>query len=213
MCHFIIDTPLRLCYIVSTISWHNIERIYTYERKLGILNNTLFKPDDPRYSDEFYSEYRLLNTLNHKEYSSKFEIRVLSLSQLENASAEKKTDPNGLYHWAKMFKASTWEELRMIAQDNPMMNSFVGTVMQLTAEEKVAQACERRRRYSNDIATYEEEIATAKTKLEVLNNELANKENLIADKNTEIADKDAEIADRDAEIAKLKATIESLKKI
>ena len=48
----------------------------------------------------------------------------------------------------------------MIAQDNPMMHSFVGTVMQLTAEEKVAQACEMRRRYSNEIATYEEKISS-----------------------------------------------------
>lgn len=185
--------------------------------QIGILNNSLFKPDDPRYTGDFYSEYRLLNTTNYKEYSSKFEIRVLSLSQLENASEEDKNNPNGLYRWAKMFKASTWEELKMIAQDNPMMDSFVGTVMQLTAEEKVAQACERRRRYSNDIATYEYEIDTAKAKLEDLesslvsiNNEIANKDAEIANKNAEIADKEAEIADKNAEIANKDTRIKEL---
>lgn len=197
--------------------------------QIGILSKSLFKPDDPRYSDDFYSEYRLLNIRNHKEYSSKFEIRVLSLNQLENASIEDKNDPNGLYRWARIFKASTWEELKMIAGDNPMMNSFVGTVMHLTAEDRVAEACERRRRYSNDIATFEEEIDTAKTKLESLNSELSNlnselscrkaeiankeaeiadKEAEIADKNAILADKDAEIADKDAEISRLKALLD-----
>ena len=154
--------------------------------QIGILNNDLFKESDPRYTSEFLSVYRLLNTENHREYSSKFEIRVLSLNQLENATLEEKNDPNSLYHWARLFKASTWEELKMITQDNPMMNSFVGTVMQLTAEEKVAQACEMRRRYSNDIATYEEEIATAKAK---------------------IAELDADIAKKDAEIEELRSLL------
>lgn len=187
--------------------------------QIGILNRSLFKPEDPRYTDDFYSEYRLLNTINHKEYSSKFEIRVLSLNQLENASTEEKNDPNGLYHWARIFKASTWEELEMIAKDNPMMTSFIGTVMQLTAEEKVNEACERRRRYANDIATYEEEIDTAKAKLKdldakiaVIDAELAGKDAEIADKDAEIADRNAKLADKDAEIAMLKAELESLKK-
>ena len=130
--------------------------------QIGILGHDLFKPDDPRYTGDFYSEYRLLHTDKHTEYSSKFEIRVLSLNQLENAAPEDKNNPNGLYHWARMFNASSWEEIKMIAQDNPMISSFVGTVMELTAEEKVAQACEMRRRYSIDIATYEYEVAQAK---------------------------------------------------
>ena len=129
--------------------------------QIGILNHNLFKPDDPRYTDDFYSEYRMLNTRTHTEYSSKFEIRVLSLKQLENASAEDKNDPNGLYHWAKIFCATSWEEMLMEASTNPRMQSFVGTVKKLTAEEKIALACENRRRYSNEIATYEEMVKNA----------------------------------------------------
>ena len=40
------------------------------------------------------------------------------------------------------------------------------TVRKLSAEEKVAQACEARRRYSNDIASYEEEKRLAKQEAE-----------------------------------------------
>lgn len=45
------------------------------------------------------------------------------------------------------------------------INSYMTTVRKLSAEEKVAQACEARRRYSNDIATYEE-VRLAKQKAE-----------------------------------------------
>lgn len=134
--------------------------------QIGILYNDLFEKDDPRYTGEFYSEYRLQNVKKHTDYSSKFSIRVLLLNHLENATEEEKADPNGLYFWAKLFRAKSWEELRMIAENNPRMESFVGTVRKLTEEEKVAQACEARRRYTQDVATYEYEIRTRQQMLE-----------------------------------------------
>lgn len=112
---------------------------------IGILSHDIFKKDDPRYTGEFYSEYRLLHTIRHTEYSGKFEIRVLSLSQLESATDEEKQLPNGLYRWAKLFNASSWEELKMVAQDDPRMTSFVGTVMQLINRQNYALGrCGRR---------------------------------------------------------------------
>lgn len=126
--------------------------------QIGILEHDLFRMDDPRYTDEFYSEYELLSATNHTAYSSKFSIKVLLLNHLEQATDQDKADPNGLYKWAKLFRAGSWEELKMIADENPRMTSFVGTVRKLSAEEQVAQACEARRRYTQDIATYEHEI-------------------------------------------------------
>lgn len=172
---------------------------------IGILSHDLFKPDDPRYTGNFYSEYRLLNTSTHTEYSSKFEIKVISLNHLEDATDEDKESPNGLYHWAKLFTASSWEDLKNQAKENPMMSSLVGTVMQLSAEEKIAQACEARRRYSNDIATYEAEIAQKVAAI-------ADLDATLADKDAALADKDAALADKDATIKKLQAELEALKK-
>ena len=174
---------------------------------IGILTNSVFKKDDPRYVDDFYSEYRLQHTLHHTDYSSKFVIKVLSLNQLENATDAERSTPNGLYYWAKMFKASSWEELKMIAKDNPMMTSLVGTVMKLSAEEKVTQACEARRRYSNDIATYEEMISTREARVNELDAALAEKNIEIADREAALAEKNIEIADREAQIADQEAAL------
>ena len=50
-------------------------------------------------------------------YSSKFSIHVLDLTRIDLATAE---DQNyEIDRWAKLFKAKTWEELRMIAKNNP----------------------------------------------------------------------------------------------
>ena len=93
----------------------------------------------------------------HTGYCGKFKICVLSLNHLDEVPENERKNHNGLYYWAKLFTVKSWEELKMIANEDPRMTSYVTTVRKLSAEEKVAQACEARRRYSNDIATYEEE--------------------------------------------------------
>ena len=175
---------------------------------ISILQNDLFKENDYRYTGKFYSEYRILETEEHTEYSSKFEFRVLSLSQIENADENDKEGANSLYYWAKLFSAGSWEELMEVAVDNPRMQSFVGTVRKLTAEEKIAQACEARERYELDMASYAAEIENTKKEVAELEVQIADKKAEIADKDAEIADKDAKIAEKDAEIARLKAIIE-----
>lgn len=81
---------------------------------IGILDFTLF-PEQA----EFYGSYKLLNEKNHHEYSDKFTLRVLDLTQIQIATEEDK-----IYYfdrWAKLFKATTWEEFKMIAADDKIM--------------------------------------------------------------------------------------------
>ena len=121
--------------------------------QIGILDNDVFHPNDPRYTGELYVRYRMMNVKTHTEYTGKFEVRVLSLKNIEHASEVEKEEPNGVYQWAKLFAAQTWEELKMVAEKNERMQSFVGTVRQLSEEERVAQVCEARRKYLSDMAT------------------------------------------------------------
>lgn len=179
---------------------------------IGILGDDAFRKTDPRYTGEFFSKYRMLNVKNHKEYSSKFEIRMLLLNRINEVLEEEKNNHNGLYYWAKMFTARSWEELKMIAQENPMMQSLAGTVRKLSAEEKVAMACEARLRYSNDMATIENEKKKALKEMEE-----AKKETEEAKKETEAAKKklqfleaklQQELKDKEQEIAELKRQLQ-----
>lgn len=167
---------------------------------IGIMRRDIFEKDDPRHTGEFYSEYRMLNVKTHTEYSGKFEIRVLSLNQLDKASDEDKNDLNGLYHWAKVFKASSWEELKAVTRDskNPMISSLVGTVMKLSAEEKVIQACEARQKYFCDLASFEEEISERNARLAELDASIAQKDASLAEKDAIIAELRKQLKDKDS---------------
>ena len=102
-----------------------------------------------------------MNVNNHEIYSDKFVLRVLNLKTLEDDSIEK--EPADLYYWAKLFKATTWEEIKMLASKNPDMEDTVVTMKELSADEKIRLQCQARERYEWDMAS-----ATAKGEKRIL---------------------------------------------
>ncbi len=88
---------------------------------IGILNYTPF-PNFP----EFYSTYKMMNVKNHHLYSRKFTLGMINLTQIELATNEDKAWQVDC--WARLFKATTWEELRMIAQKNNALQQAAETL-------------------------------------------------------------------------------------
>ena len=167
----------------------NLNRGETYDHVLpvthiGFLNYTLF-PESP----EFHANYQLMNTKNHQIYSSKFCIGVINLTQIELATEEDKKYDVDL--WARVFTATTWEEINMLAQNNEYLQETVSGVRQLTAEEKIRQRCQAR-----ETNAYWERIRNAQTKR--LETDLANTQ-------SELANAQAEIADMAKELEELRA--------
>lgn len=75
-------------------------------------------------------------------YSDKLCLSVVDLTQISLATEEDK-----LYEidtWASLFKATTWEELKMIAKDNEYLEEAAETAYQLSAEEAIRLQCEAR---------------------------------------------------------------------
>ena len=113
----------------------------------------------PRLTPEFYSEFKLLNTKNHEVYSDKFVLHVLNLRTLKDDSIIK--EPVDLYEWALLFKAGTWEDLKMLAEKNEYIADTIVTLHELSDDEKIQQQCEARERYNWDMAA-----ATSKGRME-----------------------------------------------
>lgn len=88
----------------------------------------------------------------HEIYSGKFGINVLHLKAVDDDSVTK--EPGELYEWAKLFKATSWEEIKMLAEKNEYLADTVVTLKQLTEDEKVKMQAEARWRYEHDIASY-----------------------------------------------------------
>lgn len=113
---------------------------------IGILDFTLF-PDAP----EFYSENLMMNVKNQKIFNSKFVLRVLDLTQLKNVSEQdKETD---LYYWAKLFQATSWEEILMLAEKSEALKEAAVTMRKLNADERIRMQCEAREQIEHDMAS------------------------------------------------------------
>ena len=104
---------------------------------IGFLNFTLF-PQAP----EFYATYQLMNIKTHQLYSSKFSIHVVDLSRIDLATEE--DSEYEIDRWAKLFKASTWEELFMIAKNNPTLMQASNDLYEINADELMRQKARAR---------------------------------------------------------------------
>ena len=155
---------------------------------------------------EFYAEYMLLNTKNHEVYSDKFRLRVLNLNQINHVPKEYK---NSLYHWAKLFKATTWEEIKMLAEKNDYMGETIVTLHQMTEDEKIAAECAARERYERDtLSIYRKGLREGRAESEAI---IAEKDKSLANQRDTIAEKDKSLAEKDNKIAELTRQLEELK--
>lgn len=102
----------------------------------------------PDGNTEFYQKYVLMNRETHRIFSDKLGIYVLCLSQMENATEEDRQ--SGLYEWAKVFKATTWEELKALSENNPVIENTIVTMAELSENEKVREQLLREEKAQRD---------------------------------------------------------------
>lgn len=131
---------------------------------IGILDYSLF-PDCP----EFYSSYKLINIKNHRKYSDNLTLNVLDLSHIELAAKEDKRFH--IHKWAMLFKATTWEEVKMIAEQNEYLIEASKTMFQMSADELIRKRCRDREEYYQDLRNYERAIAEKERQCEQLTTE------------------------------------------
>ena len=101
---------------------------------IGFLDFTLH-PSNP----EFYATYKMLNIKNHLVYSDKFRLSVVNLKCIELATEEDKAYK--IDYWAAIFKAETWEEIRMLAKENEYLQEAASSLYVANADEIVRQQC------------------------------------------------------------------------
>ncbi len=156
-----------LSYLCRTFDNLNSGEQYTAVRpaiQIGFLDFTLF-PEHP----EFYSTYQLLNIKNYTIYSDKLRLSVLNLTRIDLATREDR-----LYHidrWASLFKAATWEELKMNAKQDEIMNDASDTIYQLSKDEMIRLQCEAREDYYRRQRSVQYQIQQLTDKNTALQNE------------------------------------------
>lgn len=84
----------------------------------------------------------MLKVKNHLLYSDKFTLSVVNLKQIEQATEEDRAFK--IDYWATMFKAKTWEELRVMAKDNEYLQEAAESLYVANADEIVREQCRAR---------------------------------------------------------------------
>ncbi len=116
----------------------NVKPVY----HIGFLNYTLF----PKYP-EFFARYQMLNIKNHNVYTTKFNLYVVDLTQIELATQE--DIDTGLVYWTQVFKAKTWEELKQMAERNQELQEATEALYIYNQDEIVKEQCRARQDYYN----------------------------------------------------------------
>ena len=166
-------------------------------RQIGFLDFTLF-PEAP----EFYATYKMLNEKTHALYSSKFVLSVLNLSCIDLATVEDKQ-----YHidyWASLFKATTWEEIKMLNEQNEYIKEASTTIYQLSQEEAIRQQCEAREDYYRRQRTMQYYMDKATADLADAEQKLAEAEQMLDETKQRAEAAELKVAELLAELAALK---------
>ena len=129
---------------------------------IGFVDFTL-NPEEP----EFYATHMLTNVKTHRVYSDKFVLSVVDLSKIDMATEEDKT--YGIDRWAKLFKAKTWEEIKMYVKDDEYLEETARSLYLANSDDIIREQClaredaERRERtLERDKKILSEEIAQLK---------------------------------------------------
>ena len=136
---------------------------------IGFLDFTLH-PSNP----EFYATYKMLNIKNHLVYSDKFRLSVVNLKCIELATEEDKAYK--IDYWAAIFKAETWEEIRMLAKENEYLQEAASSLYVANADEIVRQQCIAREDAERRERTLERLVMQKQAKIEEQEKELEEQE-------------------------------------
>lgn len=123
---------------------------------------------------EFNGCYKLLNIKNHNLYSDKFTFHVIDLTHIELATEEDKAWK--IDYWARLFTATTWEEVKMIAENDIHMKEAAKEMYVLSADEMIEERCRARDDYQKQINTHNRtlrELEEANREIEFLRKRIA----------------------------------------
>ncbi len=144
-----------------------------------------------------------MNVKKHYIYNDNFTLNVLDLNQIELATDEDKAF--ALDYWARLFRAKTWEELKMMAQNNTVFKEARETLYKLNQDDEMRYLCEMREEGQRIMRTYQSLIKQGE-------NKLAQKDAELAQKNAELAQNATALAEKDAVIAALQEQLKVLQK-
>ena len=196
-------TERSICYICRNFTdlnqgddYDSIKPVF----QIGFLDFTLF-PKHP----SFYATYKLTDIKTHHIFTDRLSIGVIDLTNIALATPEDKR--YNIDKWAKLFKAQTWEDIKMLAAQDNYISEAASTIYQLSEDERIRQECEAREDFLKRQKGMQKRIARMGKEID----DLAENNSLLTAQNdhltAELSKSNAELAQRNKEIAELNALL------
>lgn len=167
--------------------------------------------------DEFYASYYIMNSKSYKIYSDKLCLSVLNLSHIHLATEEDKLFR--LDQWAALFKAETWEEIKMLTDKNPDFESIAEAMHFLTENRNLVDAyirynAEEARKKKLETLIAEKEQTLQEQELALHKQELALREQTLTlqEQNLTLQEQNLTLQEQRVRIAELEKTVAELKR-
>ena len=175
--------------------------------QIGFLDFTLFE-EHP----DFYSTYLLMESKRHYIYTHKFMIGVVDLNKISLATEEDRK--YRIDEWAKLFKAETWEEIKMLAVENADIANAAETIFELSENERIRLQCEAREDYNKRRRSMIRRLNEAKQQLVEQDKQLKDQDKQLKDQEELLKEKDKRLdesarilSEKDQRIAELEAKL------
>lgn len=168
--------------------------------QIGLLDYTLF-PESP----EFYASYYLMNEKTHQKYSDKLRLSVLDLTRIDLATEEDKA--YGIDHWATLFKSQTWEELKMLAQNDDVMTDAVSTICDISNDSLLQQQIRAREEWLAIERRTQQEIAEHKAQLEIQSQQLEVQGQQLEEQSQQLEEQGQLLKEKNKRIAELEEAL------
>ena len=121
---------------------------------------------------------------------------MVDLTRIDLATTE--DQEYNIDKWARLFKAKTWEDIRMVAAKNQMIDDAATTIYQLTADERIRQQCEAREDYLRRQRWIQKMLEEQRQQL--------------AEKDQQLTEKDQKLTEQEQQLTAMKSELEEAKK-
>ena len=127
-------------------------------------------------------------------YTGRFNLIVVELNHENMATEEDRR--YGIDKWVKLFKSKTWEELKMIAQDNEYLTSAVKSMYLSNEDRNIIKVARERDEFLRSQAYKDRRLEEQADEIIRQAEEISS----LNDRNAELNDRNAELNDRNAEL-------------
>ena len=115
-------------------------------------------------------------------------IGIVDLTKTELATEADRHDH--IDEWAKLFKAETWEEVKMLAAENANIAEAAKTVYELSQDERIRQQCQAREDYYKRQSGISKRLAKQEKRITEMEDEIDQKNEQLAQRDEQLAQKD-----------------------